>query len=309
MSSPAALLAAAESLLDRVGALDGRFLLAALTLQLANVGFRALAWRNVLAAAYPATRVPVVGIGCAYAAGAALNAYTPARGGEALKILLARTRVPGSSVATVTASSTVVLVLDAVLGSGLLAAAWSLGWAPAPAFPALPGGSFHATVLTGALAVGVGAAGFGGRRLAGPVRRLFRHVVRGFAILRRPWRYLRDVVPAQLAAWSCRIGVAFCLLAAFGLPATLQNAVLVVVLGGLSTLVPVTPGGVGAQQVLVAFALHGTVSTAAAISFSAGMQVGVTVVNTLVGLTALMVIFRTLRPADAVRAARRASNP
>jgi hypothetical protein len=37
------------------------------------------------------------------------------------------------------------------------------------------------------------------------------------------------------------------------------------------------------------------------------MQVGVTVVNTIVGLTALMLIFRTLRPADAVRAARRVS--
>jgi NhaP-type Na+/H+ or K+/H+ antiporter len=72
---------------------------------------------------------------------------------------------------------------------------------------------------------------------------------------------------------------------------------------------PVTPGGAGTQQVLVAFALHGTVSTAAALSFSAGMQVGITAVNTLVGMAALMLIFRTLRPVEAVRAARRRANP
>jgi uncharacterized membrane protein YbhN (UPF0104 family) len=305
LSSPAALVASAESIVERFGALDARFLAAALAFQLANVGFRALTWRNVLAAAYPATRVPVLGIGCAYAAGSALNGYVPARGGEALKILLARTRIPGSSVATVAASSTVMLAFDALLGSALLVTAWQLGWTPAPRLPGLPAGAGLAIAL-GAVAT-VCVVLLGARRLSGPLARLVRHLAQGYAVLRRPSRYFRDVVPAQLAAWGCRLGVAFCLLGAFGLPATVQNAVLVVVVGGLSTLVPVTPGGAGTQQVLVAFALHGTVSTASALSFSVGMQVGVTVVNTIVGLTALMLIFRTLRPADAVRAARRVS--
>lgn len=302
------LLASANGVLEQFGALDGRFLALALALQLGNVGLRALAWRNVLAAAYPGTRVSLVGIGCAYAAGAALNGYVPARGGEGLKIVLARTRIPGASIATVAATSTVLAGLDAVLGSILLVTAWQLGWTPAPAFPGLAGWAWAAIALLGIASV-VGVALVARKRFSGPVARLLRRFAHGYAVLRSPSRYARDVVPAQLGAWTCRVGVAFCLLAAFGLPATVQNAALVVVVGGLSTLVPVTPGGAGTQQLLVAFALHGTVSTAAALSFSAGMQVGVTAVNTLVGLAALMLIFRTLRPLEAVRAARRRADP
>lgn len=302
------LLASADGVLERFGALDGRFLAAALALQLANVALRALAWRNVLAAAYPATRVPLLGIGCAYAAGAALNGYVPARGGEGLKILLARTRIPGASIATVAASSTVLVGLDAVLGSILLVTAWQFGWTPAPALPGLPSWAWAAMALLG-VATAAGIVLVARMCVGGPMARLVWRIARGYAVLRRPSRYLRDVVPVQLGAWACRVGVAFCLLGAFGLPATVQNAALVVVVGGLSTLVPVTPGGAGTQQVLVAFALHGTVSTAAALSFSAGMQVGVTAVNTILGLAALMLIFRTLRPIEAVRAARRGTNP
>jgi hypothetical protein len=72
------------------------------------------------------------------------------------------------------------------------------------------------------------------------------------------------------------------------------------VLTGLST-VPLTPGGPGTQQVMLAAALHQTVAAAAAVSFSLGMQVGVTGVNALLGVTAAMVAFRTVRPLAAMR--------
>jgi uncharacterized membrane protein YbhN (UPF0104 family) len=123
------------------------------------------------------------------------------------------------------------------------------------------------------------------------------------AVLRTPGRYLLTVVPFQLAAWACRVGVVFLVLGAFGIHAGLATAAVVVVLNGASTAVPV-PGGAGAQQVLATYALQGIVSTAAAVSFSLGMQVGVTVVNTTVGLVALMLVFRTLRPVAAMRTAR-----
>jgi hypothetical protein len=56
--------------------------------------------------------------------------------------------------------------------------------------------------------------------------------------------------------------------------------------------------------VLATYALQGVISTAGAVSFSLGMQAGVTVTNTLVGLAATMILFRTLRPVAAMRAAR-----
>ena len=298
-----------EALADRFQSVDPRFALAALLFQLGNLAFRALAWRNVLRAAYPEHRVPVTTIGAAYAAGVALNGFVPARGGEAAKIGLARAKLPGSSVATIAASSSVVLVLDAVVGGALLVAAWAFGVIPslpgpqALAGPAQALASQPALVVPVALVTTAGGA-LAARALAGRLAGIRRDLGRGTAILRMPVRYLREVVVVQLCAWSCRIGVVFCLLAAFDLTATIPLAALVVVAGGLSTLAPVTPGGAGTQQAMVALALQGTASTSGAVSFSVGMQVGVTVVNTLIGLAALMLMFRTFQPVAAVRAGR-----
>jgi uncharacterized membrane protein YbhN (UPF0104 family) len=115
-------------------------------------------------------------------------------------------------------------------------------------------------------------------------------------------------VPFQLAAWACRVGVVFLVLQAFRIDVSPMTAVLVLVLSGASTAVPV-PGGAGTQQVLAAYALQGATSIAGAVSFSVGMQVGVTVVNTIVGVVATMVLFRTIRPLAAVRAARAVARP
>ena len=78
--------------------------------------------------------------------------------------------------------------------------------------------------------------------------------------------------------------------------AGLGTVLLIVVFNGLSTAIPV-PGGAGSQQVLATYALHGVISTAAAVSFSIGLQVGTTVLNTTIGLLATMLLFRTLRAA------------
>lgn len=291
---------AIEAAAYRVGELDARYLLPALALQLAGLGFRALAWRGVLAAAYPARRIPIVSVGAAYAVGVGLNAFLPARGGEAVKVLLVRARIPGSTVPTIAASLTVMLLLDALLGGVLVVSLWALG--VLPTLPAPPGVG-AAPFAIGLAAVGLVAAVVAFRLRPGLVRSLAAHLAQGVAVLRTPGRYVLTVVPFQLAAWGCRIGVVFLVLGAFGIHAGLTTAALVVVLNGASTAVPV-PGGAGTQQVLATYALQGIVSTAAAVSFSLGMQVGVTAVNTTVGLVALMLVFRTLRPVAAVRTAR-----
>ena len=105
----------------------------------------------------------------------------------------------------------------------------------------------------------------------------------------------------QAAAWACRIGVVYFLLAAFGLEPTLPRAALVMVLCGASTLVPLTPGGAGTQQVVLAVALSNGAPATVVVSFSVGMQAGVTAVNALLGLAAGMVAFGTLHPLRALR--------
>jgi uncharacterized membrane protein YbhN (UPF0104 family) len=287
-------LAGLDAVSERIASLDARWMALALAFHLGNLTFRSLAWRTILSVAYPAARIRLLDVGAAYAAGVALNAYLPARGGEALKIALVRLRIPGATVAGVGASSGVVLLFDALVGASLLVTAWALGLVPALPHPSL-------TTVAGA-----GAALLVVAVVVAAAPRLRANVRQGAAILATPGLYLRRVVPFQAGAWGCRLGVAFALLAAFGVPATVPLAGLVVVASGLSTLVPATPGGAGTQQLLMVVVLQQVVSAASALSFSIGMQVGITAVNTLVGLTALSLVFGTLRPSTLRAAVARA---
>ncbi len=296
---------------ETFAALDGRLVAVALLFHLANFGFRSLAWRNVLRAAYPDRPVPLLGIAGAYAAGVALNSFTPARGGDLLKIALVRARIRGSSVPTIASSMGVVTLFDLVVGATVIVALAAFGLLPAlPGLPALPAApalvtdhlllTLFATAALGALALVLA------RRFRARLVSAWAGVKAGAAILGSPRRYFTEVAPIQLSAWVCRVGAAFFLLAAFGLPATLVTAVIVVMVGGLSTVVP-TPGGVGTQQVMLAYLLHATASTATVVSFSLGMQAAVTVLNASLGAAAVMLMFRTLRPASAIRAHLRAA--
>jgi uncharacterized membrane protein YbhN (UPF0104 family) len=302
---------AVASVAGPIGSLDGRFVAVALAFHAANLVCRSLAWRNALSAAYPEERVPLLGVGAAYAGGVALNGLLPARGGEAAKVGLVRLQVPHSSVVTIAASSSLLLLLDAVIAVVLMAAAWSLGLVPAaPPVPhpgelaALP--AAHPVLATLALGALAAVAITAGRRLQRLLGALRARVVRGMAVLRSPRAYAYRVALPQVGAWTCRIFCTAALLAAFGLPASIPLAATVGVVGGMSTLVPATPGGVGTQQVLLVYVLHQVASTSEALSYSIGVQIGVTVVNTLVGIAGAMLVFRTARPLAAVRAGLRA---
>jgi uncharacterized membrane protein YbhN (UPF0104 family) len=284
---------------ERFEQVDLRLAVLALCLHVTNHVLRSVAWRNVLAAAYPERRVKLLDVGAAYTVGVALNAVLPGRGGDAAKVALARARVAGSSVATIAATMSVVVLLDTLAGTVLVLAVCATG---AVAFaPSLPSPGIGVAIAAGLAGLVVIGGVLAMPRLAARMRALRHAVAQGGAILRTPRRYARRVALVQAGAWMCRIAVIFLLLAAFGLPASLPTAGLVMVVAGLSTVVPLTPGGVGTQQVMLAAALHQTVAAAAAVSFSVGMQAGVTVVNALLGILAAMVAFRTARPLAAAR--------
>ena len=287
---------AAEGVAARFSDVDPRLLSAALVLHLTNHGLRSLAWRNVLAAAYPATRVPVLGVASAYAVGVALNAVVPGRGGDAAKVALVRVRIPGSSVPTIASTMSVVVLFDLAAATALL-----LGIAATGAIPFSPRLGHLPIVAAGATAALLLLA-IAGRRLRPALQRLWAQARQGGAILRAPARYARRVAAPQAGAWACRIAVIYLLMAAFGLPASVSDAAVVMVLCGASTLVPLTPGGAGTQQVMLAFALSEAATAAAVLSFSIGMQAGITAVNALLGVIAGMVAFRTLHPFAAIRA-------
>jgi uncharacterized membrane protein YbhN (UPF0104 family) len=286
----------AEAVVARFSEVDPRLLGAALALHVGNHALRSVAWRNVLAAAYPATRVPFLGVASAYAVGVALNAVLPGRGGDAAKVALVRVGIGGSNVATIASTMSVVVLFDLVAATALLLGVAATGTIPiAPHLGHLP----LVIGLGGAAAVLVALAG---RRVRAALGRLWAAAQQGGTILRTPGRYARRVAAVQAAAWACRIAVVYLLMAAFGLPATVPGAAVVMVLCGASTLIPLTPGGAGTQQVMLTFALSQAATATAVLSFSVGMQAGITAVNALLGAVASMVAFRTLHPLSAVRA-------
>ena len=285
-----------------IAQMDVRWALLALLLQLGNLGFRAVTWRNVLAAAYPGERLTPWRVGLAYAVGAGLNGYLPARGGDAVKVALVKLQLPKTSAIAVASSCSVLAMFDAVVGLSLMAAGWFGGAIPRPEHA--PG--FVTTIAGSPLYVAIGVAlavagiWFAAHHLGPKARRAIGEIGHGIAVLRTPVRYVRTVISFQSLAWMCRIGVVFCLLSAFGIAATLPLAALVVVVGGMSTLVPV-PGGVGTQQALAVFVLSGVATASAALGYSIGAQVGITLVNTTIAMIAAMLIFGRLHPLHALR--------
>ena len=215
-----------------------------------------------------------------------------------MKVALVRMRLHGSTVPAIASTLSVVVLFDLVAGTALLLAVCLTGAVPfarcSLGSPA-PSGDRRGRA-------GGAVGGLPGRSPpARSVRRLRDQVARGGAILRTPRRYACQVVAVQAGAWACRIGVVYCLLAAFGLEPGVARAALVMVLCGVSTLVPLTPGGAGTQQVMLAFALSNIAAASVVVSFSVGMQAGVTAVNALLGLAAGMVAFGTMHPLRAVR--------
>jgi uncharacterized membrane protein YbhN (UPF0104 family) len=293
-----------DGTLDAMGAAIGRFdhvdwrlLALAMVCQLLGSICHARAWGNLLQAARPESRFPRGAVLCAHLAGIAGNAVVPAHAGDAAKIVLIRRAAPGTPIATIVTTLVMLTAVDVVLGGGALLVTASSSLGPAVPRPSATGVLVPAALLTVAAIAAVAARS----RLAG----VLAHVRQGAALLSSPGRFLREAVSWQAGAWLARVGVAFVALHAFGLPASLLDAVLVVVVTGLAGVIPFLPGGVGAQQAMLVYALRKTASAASVVTFGVGMQLGVTLLDLTVGLVALLITFRTLALRDALRASRR----
>ena len=194
-------------------------------------------------------------------AGVGVNAIVPARGGDVVKLYIARHRIDGSSYPTLASSLVVETLLDFVVAALLFLVAIQMGLLPGlPDLPRLPAFDWSFVVEHPRIAVFIWCILLGGADRAG--RWASRHVTAfrqklalGFAIL-HDWRvYVREVVSWQAGSWVARVGSTFFFLRAFHVDATAKTTLAVLVVGGLSTLLPFTPGGAGTQQAILVFAL------------------------------------------------------
>ncbi len=300
-----------EAFLSSLADVSPGLLALALALHLANMALRAFGWLAILRAAYPDADVRYRSALTAYAAGVGVNSFAPARGGDVVKIVGARTRIEGSSTPTIVATLITETIFDAVVGIALLV--WAYGTDRLPGLPELPTtGLFelsfyarHQTAAEVAVAVLPILLFVAWRYLEGHVRAFRARIGQGLAITRTPAAYLRGVAAPQALGWFCRLGTAWAMLAAFGVEATPANAALVLVVGSLSTVLPITPGGAGAQQALLALVLAGAAAQSTILAFSVGAQIATTAANAVVGVIAVTALFGRIRLRDVIEHARR----
>jgi uncharacterized protein (TIRG00374 family) len=263
--------------------------------------FRAGAWRAIINAAYPETRLKFRSAFGAYIAGVGVNSIVPARGGDVVKLYLVKHRIPGSSYATLTPTLIVETLFDFVTAGAIIVWAMTSGVLPTHQLYSriptvdwkffLPHEHFTAIALVVLLIVAVIAFFWVRRRVED-----FRvHVRQGFAILDDRPRFLRQVILPQSISWFFRIASLYFFLKAFGVTANIHNALLAQVVDSLATLFPATPGGAGTKQGLTEFLFRRSgVSHTLLLAFSVGMNIAIVVVNLLLGLAAIGLMAKTL---------------
>ena len=296
-----AFLDAGQTFFRHIAAVSLTGLILAVALHLLRLVFRVRAWQNILRASYPGIRAPFGGVFGAYVAGVGVNAITPARGGDLVKLYLVKRRMEGTSYATLGSTLVVETLFDFVVATALFLAALRLGLLPGlPDLPALPAFDWSFFVehpriaaMLGSVLLGGGIllAAWGSRQVVA-----FREKVeQGFAVLGDRRAFLTRVVSWQALSWAARVASVYFFLRAFHIEATAETTLAVLVVQGLSTMFPFTPGGAGTQQAVLVFALAGTATRSAVLSFSVGMQLATVAVNVLVGFAAIALMMRTLR--------------
>ena len=301
MDDVRAFLDASKAFFEAFAAVGWGALGLAVVFQVARLLLRVRGWQNILRAAYPGVAVRYWPIFGSYVAGVGVNAIVPARGGDVLKLYLARHRVKGSSYPTLTSTLVVETLFDFVVATGLFLWAIKLGLLPGvPDLPSLPAFDWSFVIRHPRL-----AALFGSLLVAGLIlfavwasRQVvaFREKVsRGFVVLHDRRAYLRDVVSWQALSWVARIASTFFFLRAFHVDATVETTVAVLVGQGLSTVLPFTPGGAGTQQAVLVFALADAASGSTVLAFAFGQQLAVTIVNAALGFGAIAIMLRTFR--------------
>ncbi len=288
----------AEEFFRRLAEIAWPSMAIALAFYLAHLLARSRAWQNVLRAAYPDRAVPFSRITAAYLVGAGLNSVVPARIGDAVKIFLAKRSIRRSTYPTVVSSFFVGSVFDTSAGILVFVYALTQGLLPKPPeLPNLPAFdiSFWAqhpslllfTITALGIAIVITIA-----LLARRVEAFWDRVKQGAIVLTDPGCYLRTVASWQAFGWLLRFFSFWFFLDAFHIGGSFQNVLLVMSVQTISTLLPLTPGGAGAQQALLVATLVGP-GPIAVLTYSVGQQIAVAAWTVLLGALALIFVFRT----------------
>lgn len=289
---------AVSSFFDQLSQIAWQPLLIGLAVFLCYLSTRALAFFNILRAAYPDEQIEFKRIWGAYIAAYGFNNVVPARGGDVIKIFLAKTSISNSTYPAVGAAMLVESIFDLVMGVFILSFAFSQGvfpkppdWASLNAFD-LSYFAEHPRVLLFVLTLIAVLSLVLFAWLSHRVSRFWARVRQGFTVLSDRPRYFRRVFGVQFAAWLLRCTAFWFLLEAFHIGGSVKNVLLVLGVNAVAAAVPFTPGGAGVQQAFLVEVFAGTASTATVAAYSVGQQVAIAVTTFVVGFIVLATVFK-----------------
>lgn len=285
----------ADGLADAVSDAHVGWLLAAVSLHVAGQLSRGFAWGGVLRAAW---RDVSPRRACAwYVCGAGLTGVLSSRGGDAVRMGLAKREVPQATwpalAGTLAAEGSFELVSGVALG--LVALGFGVGGLHVPS-PWVIGAVLAATTAVTLLA------------LRSPrLRRVTSEFGHGLAALRKPRHFACRVLPWQVAGRLLRLASLGCFLHAFGLPAGPAVVIAATVVQGSGRWLPIPGAGTAAA----AAALLATLPVAAGHPVDAGavgaLAIAQPAVLTLVGVAVSLALLTALLGVRTPRALMRAT--
>jgi hypothetical protein len=229
-------------------------------------------------------------------AGAGVTGIVSARGGDVVRVLMLKRRLPRTTTcATLAGTLAAETVAETACGTVVV------GWAAAAGLMPAAGGS-GLLVAAGAVAAMVAVAVACTRRWE-RLRRLRDEAWQGLAALRRPGLYARRVLPWEVLGRAVRLASLTCFLVAFGLPVSLAAVALVMAAQAGGRLVPFGPAGAGVSLAILAVAFGTVTGEAVALDRLAAFVVGTSAVLTVVGLALSAALLLQALPMPALRRA------
>jgi uncharacterized membrane protein YbhN (UPF0104 family) len=270
-------------------------------LQVVKIGCAARAWQNSIVASYPDKRSSFPMVFGAVSAGTAVGSIVPAHGGDAVRVVIVKRRVPGSTYTTIASTLLVRAPVDTLIAisfflfllwQGVLPGHTLLPHLPAFDFSWFFGHPKETIIIVGMIALVLTALALWAWVTIREFKQRVRQGVNGLF----DWRYyLHRILPWQAADWALRVVIVFIALLAFHMPATLNNSLLVQGTSSLSALLPISPSGIGTEQALLVTVLHGVAPGTLIVAYSVGTKLITSLVNIVLGFAAILFFFHTFR--------------
>jgi uncharacterized membrane protein YbhN (UPF0104 family) len=274
-----------QQLWDTLISVSLPLLVLGLAFQTLQTLFVALAWRNILRAAYPPAGVTYRPILSYYAGGNALNAILPASAGTVAMLGFFRTTIAGATVSGLVGATAVENIFFAVVavliyGYLFLTAAGSFdftfGWF-----------ADHWTITIVLVVGGAAIITILVRRLWRKIKEQWENAKEGGAILGHPRKFMLEVVGVETLSYAARMGVNATFMKAFHIPVSVENVFLIVAASSISSTIAIAPGAVGAQTALATIVLQGVAPASAISAYAIGQQIITTAWNVTFGLILL----------------------